>query len=55
MKQFFIGLVIGLVLGGMGGYAFIKNKVTKIATKENAEKVVKATQNFGDTIKEVVQ
>lgn len=55
MKNFFIGLVIGIVIGGMGGYAFLKEKVTKIATKENTEKVVKATQNFSDTIKEVVQ
>lgn len=53
MKSFFVGLVIGIVLGGTGAYAVVKEKAKKVATKENAEKVVKASQEFGDTIKAV--
>ncbi len=51
MKNFLLGLVIGIVLGGTGAYAVVKEKVKKAATKENAEKVVKASQELGDTIK----
>lgn len=53
MKNLFIGVVIGLVLGSTGSYVVLKEKVKKAATKENAEKVVKASQDFGDTIKAV--
>jgi len=53
MKNFLVGLVIGIVLGGTGAYAVVKEKVKKAATKENAEKVVKATGEFTDTIKAV--
>ena len=53
MKNFLVGLVIGIVLGGTGGYAIVKEKAKKVATKENAEKVVKASQDFSDTIKAV--
>ena len=52
-KKFLIGLAIGIVLAGTGAYAVVKEKAKKVATKENAEKVVKASQEFGDTIKAV--
>lgn len=55
MKNLFIGIVIGLVLGSTGSYVVLKEKVKKAATKENAEKVTKAAQNFTDTIKSVFE
>lgn len=55
MKNLFIGVVIGLVLGSTGSYVVLKEKAKKVATKENAEKVVKASQDFGDTIKAVFE
>jgi ABC-type uncharacterized transport system ATPase component len=55
MKQFLIGLVVGIVLATTGTYAVIEQKVKKAATKENAEKVTKAAQNFTDTIKSVFE
>lgn len=50
MKNFFIGVIVGLVLGSTGSYVALKDKVKKAATKENTEKVVKATKEFGQTI-----
>ena len=55
MKNFLVGLVIGIVLGGTGGYAIVKEKAKKVATKENSEKVVKATGEFSDTLKAVFE
>lgn len=55
MKNFFIGLVVGIVLATTGTYAVIEQKAKKAATKENAEKVTKAAQNFTDTIKSVFE
>ena len=55
MKQFLIGLVVGIVLATTGTYAVIEQKAKKAATKENAEKVTKAAQNFTDTIKSVFE
>ena len=55
MKTFFIGLVVGIVLATTGTYAVIEQKAKKAATKENAEKVTKAAQNFTDTIKSVFE
>lgn len=54
MKNFLIGIVIGIILAGTGAYTYCVNKAKKVATKENAEKVVKASQQFGDTIKEIL-
>jgi len=51
MKQFLIGLVVGIVLASTGTYAVIEKKAKQAATKENAEKVTKAAKNFTDTIK----
>ena len=53
MKNFLIGVVVGIVLASTGAYAIVAQKAKKAATKENAEKVMKATQEFGDTIKQV--
>jgi gas vesicle protein len=53
MKNFLIGVVVGIVLASTGAYAVIAQKAKKAATVENAEKVAKATQEFGDTIKQV--
>jgi predicted small secreted protein len=55
MKNFLIGLVVGIVLATTGTYAVIEQKAKKAATKENAEKVTKAAQNFTDTIKGVFE
>lgn len=55
MKNFLIGLVVGIVLATTGTYAVIEQKAKKAATKENAEKVTKAAQNFTDTIKSVFE
>jgi hypothetical protein len=55
MKNFLIGLVVGIVLATTGAYAVIEQKAKKAATKENAEKVTKAAQNFTDTIKSVFE
>jgi hypothetical protein len=55
MKNFLIGMVVGIVLATTGTYAVIEQKAKKAATKENAEKVTKAAQNFTDTIKSVFE
>ena len=55
MKNFFIGMVVGIVLATTGTYAVIEQKAKKAATKENAEKVVKATKDFTETIKDVFE
>lgn len=55
MKNFFIGIIVGIVLATTGTYAVIEQKAKKAATKENAEKVTKAAQNFTDTIKSVFE
>ena len=55
MKNFFIGIVVGIILATTGTYAVIEQKAKKAATKENAEKVAKAAQNFTDTIKSVFE
>ena len=54
MKNFLIGLIIGIVLGGFGTYATIKEKTKKIATKQNAEKVVQASQEFGKALQDIL-
>lgn len=54
MKNLLIGIVIGVIFAGTGAYAYCVNKAKKIATKENAEKVIKASQQFGDSIKEIL-
>ena len=53
MKNFLIGLVVGIILASTGVYAVMKKKAKEMATKENAEKVAKATQDFGKTLKDV--
>lgn len=53
MKQFLIGLVVGIVLASTGTYALIEQKAKKAATKENVEKVGNAVKSFTDTIKDV--
>ena len=53
MKNFLFGLVTGIILASTGTYAVIKETAKKAATKENAEKVVKATQEFGGAIKDI--
>lgn len=50
MKNLFIGVVIGLVLGSTGSYVVLKEKVKKAATIENASKVVDATAEFGQKV-----
>ena len=50
MKNLFIGVVIGLVLGSTGSYVALKEKVKKAATIENASKVVDATAEFGQKV-----
>lgn len=55
MKNFIIGLVIGIILGGTGAYTYCKQKIEEVATKENAEKVVSASKSFGQTIKEIFE
>lgn len=53
MKNFLIGMVVGIVLTTTGTYAVIEQKAKKAATKENAENVGKAAKEFGETIKDV--
>jgi len=55
MKNFLIGMVVGIIFATTGTYAVIEQKAKKAATKENAEKVTKAAQNFTDTIKSVFE
>jgi hypothetical protein len=55
MKNFIIGLVIGIILGGNGAYTYCKQKIEKPATKENVEKVVSASKSFCKTIKEIFE
>jgi len=55
MKNFLIGMVVGIVLATTGTYAVIEQKAKKAATKENAEKVTKAAKDFTDTIKSVFE
>lgn len=51
MKQFFIGLIVGIVLTTTGCYAILVEKAKKAATKENVEKVKDATESVTDTLK----
>ena len=53
MKNLFIGVVIGLVLGSTGSYVVLKEKVEKAATIENASKVVDATAEFGEKVQDI--
>ena len=53
MKNLFIGVVIGLVLGSTGSYVVLKEKVKKAATIENASKVVDATAEFGEKVQDI--
>jgi len=53
MKNFLLGLLTGVVLASTGAYAVVKETAKKAATKENAAKVVKATQEFGGAIKDI--
>ncbi len=53
MKNLFIGVVIGLVLGSTGSYVVLKEKVKKVATIENANKVVDATAEFGQQVQSI--
>ena len=53
MKNLFIGIVIGLVLGSTGSYVVLKEKVKKVATIENANKVVDATVEFGQKVQDI--
>jgi hypothetical protein len=55
MKRFFIGLAIGIVLGGTGAYTMLKDKVKKVATVENAKTVMNATQEYGETLNSVLK
>lgn len=53
MKNFIIGVVVGVVLASTGAYAVVAQKAKKAATKENVEKVADSTKNVLDTIVEV--
>ena len=53
MKNLFIGVVIGLVLGSTGSYVVLKEKIKKAATIENASKVVDATAEFGQQVQSI--
>ena len=53
MKNLFIGVVIGLVLGSTGSYVVLKEKVKKAATIENASKVADATVEFGEKVQDI--
>ena len=53
MKNFFIGLVVGVVLASTGAYAVIEQKAKKAATKENMEKVADAGKSLTDTIVDI--
>lgn len=53
MKKFIIGFLIGMLFAGTGTYAMLKKKAEKVATKENAEKVLKATQEYGKEVGKV--
>ena len=55
MKKFLIGFTIGVVFAGTGAYTYCVNKAKKVGTKENAQKIVKASQEFGETIKDVLK
>lgn len=55
MRKFVFGFICGMLFGAYGGYAYCKEKITKIATKENTEKVGEAGKNFIDTIKTVLE
>ena len=55
MKNFLLGLTTGIIIASTGAYAFVAQKAKKAATKENAEKIVQATKDFGGTIKEVFE
>ena len=53
MKKFLIGLAVGIILGVTGVYAIVREKIQKVATIENAEKVADSAKELGKTIKDV--
>ena len=53
MKNLFLGVILGLVLGSTGSYVVLKEKVKKAATIENASKVVDATAEFGEKVQDI--
>lgn len=55
MKKILIGIVIGVIFAGTGAYAYCVNKAKKVATKENAEKVIEASKQFGEKLGEVFE
>lgn len=55
MKKILIGIVIGIIFAGTGAYTYCLNKAKKVATKDNAGKVIEAGKKFGETIEEVLK
>ena len=53
MKNFIIGVVVGVVLASTGAYAVVAQKAKKAATKENVEKVADSTKGLVSTLTEV--
>ena len=55
MKKILFGIVIGIIFAVTGAYTYCVNKAKKVATKDNAEKVIEAGKKFGETIDEVLK
>lgn len=51
MGKRIIWFAIGFIIGGIGGYSYVKDKVTKIDENKVVEKVADATSNYADSIK----
>ena len=46
--------IIGIIIGTSGTYAIVRDKIKKVATKENAEIIIDETKKFSDKIKNVL-
>jgi len=55
MKNFIIGLIIGIVCGGLGGYTYLKENVEKITNERTIKKATKATKTFVNDIGDAVK
>ena len=51
MSTRIIWFAIGFIIGGIGGYSYVKRQVTKIDESKAIEKVVDATSEYVDSIK----
>lgn len=55
MKKTIIAFVIGIIVGGTGGYAILQSYYKKLVTKENVEKVKQVAADGLETAAETLK